>query len=168
MKSKNMMKNKSLKTIISLTCACSMLTPMNTFAVEDQIESEDGTVDIYPQPQEMNYLSKEGMTLDKNINLVVHGNQNENTINKLKSILEENEMNVTESNILDSTKSNIFISSNKDHCEDCNSDDVALDEVQGYTLVSSNDENEKGNIEIIASDEEGAYYGVLTLEQMLE
>lgn len=46
--------------------------------------------------------------------------------------------------------------------------DAALSEEQGYVLEATNDENAKGQVTILGADEDGAYYGVLTLEQMLE
>ena len=66
----------------------------------------------------------------------------------------------------------IVLTSDKNHCDKCIDtellEDEALKNKEGYVIKTSNDENEKGNISIVASDSEGAYYGVLSLGQILE
>ena len=58
-----------------------------------------------------------------------------------------------------------------DSCTICNSvaDSAnALAEEQGYVLKSSNDVNAKGQVTIVGADEDGTYYGVMTLLQMMK
>lgn len=69
---------------------------------------------------------------------------------------------------IDENKANILVSSSKDHCDDCVSEDSALSQKEGYILTASDDENSKGEITIIGADVDGAYYGVITLGQILD
>mgnify|MGYP003277172618 FL=1 len=127
---------------------------------------------VYPVPQETTYLSEEGMELVGDVNVVIHGEQEEATVDKLEEILKENDIKYNISDEVVSDKANIIITSDKDHCDNCVESELleneALDNKEGYVIKTSNDENEKGNISIVASDSDGAYYAVLTLGQILE
>ena len=127
---------------------------------------------VYPVPQETTYLSDEGMELVGEVNVVIHGDQEEATVEKLEEILKENNIKYNIAEEVANDKANIVLTSDKNHCDNCVDSDLLEDEAlnnkEGYVIKTSNDENEKGNISIVASDSEGAYYGVLTLGQILE
>lgn len=130
-------------------------------------ESKSVKSEIYPKPQNVVYASNEGMVLEGEVNVVIHGDQETATLPKLKDILEENEISYRISEEIDDQKANLLVSSSKDHCDACNSEDDALKNVEGYVLKTSDDLNAKGEVSIIGADKDGAYYGVLTLGQVL-
>ncbi|WP_297712082.1 beta-N-acetylglucosaminidase domain-containing protein [Clostridium sp.] len=127
---------------------------------------------VYPVPQETIYLSEEGMELVGDVNVVIHGEQEEATLGKLEEILKENNISYNISEEVANDKANIVLTSDKNHCDNCVDtellEDEALKNKEGYVIKTSNDENDKGNISIVAADSEGAYYGVLSLGQILE
>jgi hyaluronoglucosaminidase len=127
---------------------------------------------VYPIPQKTKYLSKEGMSLTGEVNVVVHGDQEKSTITKLDEILKKNDIEYAVSDNIDENKANIVITSDKNHCDECVDDDLvndkALKNKEGYVLKTSDDDNKNGDITIIGSDKDGAYYGVLSLGQILE
>ena len=127
---------------------------------------------VYPVPQETIYLSEEGMELVGDVNVVIHGEQEKSTVGKLEEILKENNISYNISEEVANDKANIVLTSDKNHCDNCVDtellEDEALKNKEGYVIKTSNDENDKGNISIVAADSEGAYYGVLSLGQILE
>lgn len=132
-------------------------------------ETSGVEADIYPVPQNESYSSKEGMNVPESVNIVLHGNQEEATVPKLEEILYENGIRYEVSDTIREDVSNLIISSKADHCEVCaemKSD--ALKQKEGYVLVSSDDDNAKGDIKIIGADSDGAYYGVMTLDQIIK
>ena len=59
----------------------------------EEVQAEEAaavTADIYPKPQNETYLSEEGMGLTDEVNIVLHGDQEEAALPKLKEALAEN------------------------------------------------------------------------------
>lgn len=165
--------NKLLRISLAASCTLSLVMPTMVQAQAVEVNEETASVEVYPKPQTINYLSDEGMKLEGTVNLVVHGDQNPATIQKIKALLEEENIQYVESDVVKDDQANILISTDKDHCEDCTNDIASgvasvLDETQGYILNATNDDNAKGDISIVGTDEDGAYYGVMTLTQMME
>lgn len=52
-------------------------------------------------------------------------------------------------------------------CDSVKDNQKALEKKQGYVMNISNDEHKSGQITIIGSDEDGVYYGVMSLLQVL-
>lgn len=143
---------------------------MLAFHTEETQAAETDTVraDIYPKPQSETYLSDEGMSLADEINIVLHGEQEEATLPKLQEMLTENGYTYSVGEY-EEARSNIILSSSKDHCADCSgTESAALDHSEGYVLTSTDSENANGDVTIIGADADGAYYGVMTLRQMLQ
>lgn len=171
---------KLIKSALATTCAVSVITTtsVTAFASNSGENSKDGEsnkrveAEVYPVPQSLEHSSVEGMTLEGEVNIVYHGEQEEATSKRLERALNENNISFKVSENVEEGKANIIVSSEGDHCDVCsqgkeeNSD--VLTHKEGYVLKTSNDVNEKGNISIIGSDKDGAYYGVLTLSQILE
>ena len=162
---------KILKSVLAASFTFSLVTANPTWISAEQNE-DNVTVDIYPKPQEISYISNEGMNLEGEVNVVLHGDQNEATLPKLEKLLQENNINYVISDEVDAQKANILVSSSSDHCDECaeelGGNSQALNEEQGYILNASDDDNEKGEIKIIGADSDGAYYGIVTLSQMLK
>ncbi|MBI6021901.1 beta-N-acetylglucosaminidase domain-containing protein [Clostridium perfringens] len=171
---------KLIKSALATTCAVSVITTtsVTAFASNSGENSKEGEsnkrveTEVYPVPQSLEHSSVEGMTLEGEVNIVYHGEQEAATSKRLERTLNENNIAFKVSENVEEGKANIIVSSEGDHCGVCsegkeeNSD--ALTNKEGYVLKTSNDINEKGNISIIGSDKDGAYYGVLTLSQILE
>lgn len=171
---------KLIKSALATTCAVSVITTtsVTAFAINSGENSKEGEsnkrveAEVYPVPQSLEHSSIEGMTLEGEVNIVYHGEQEAATSKRLERSLNENNIPFKVSENVEDGKANIIVSSNGDHCDVCsegkeeNSD--VLTHKEGYVLKTSNDINEKGNISIIGSDKDGAYYGVLTLSQILE
>lgn len=159
-----------VKVCIALACVLSLITPLNIRAAD--VDTEDVSVKIYPKPQELKSISSEGMEFHGTVDLVMHGTQNETAKNKVKDILKENHIAYKEKDNVSKANATILISTDKDHCVDCGAADNGnvdvLKEKQGYILNASDDINKNGNVTIAAADGEGAYYGVLSFEQMLK
>ena len=68
---------KLLKISMAASCTLSLLMPNVAMAQENDQTTEAVQAEIYPKPQKMEYLSTEGMKLEGTVNLVVHGEQNE-------------------------------------------------------------------------------------------
>lgn len=131
-------------------------------------ETEAVRADIYPKPQTETYLSDDGMSLTAEVNIVLHGEQEEATLPKLQEMLTENGYTYSVGEY-DDTKSNIILSSSKDHCAECGEvESAALEHGEGYVLTSTGSENANGDVTIIGKDADGAYYGVMTLRQMIQ
>ena len=171
---------KLIKSALATTCAVSVITTtsVTAFASNSGENSKEGEsnkrveAEVYPVPQSLEHSSVEGMTLEGEVNIVYHGEQEAATSKRLERTLSENNIPFKVSENVEDGKANIIVSSEGDHCDICsegkeeNSD--VLTHKEGYVLKTSNDVNEKGNISIIGSDKDGAYYGVLTLSQILE
>ncbi|MDK0572987.1 beta-N-acetylglucosaminidase domain-containing protein [Clostridium perfringens] len=171
---------KLIKSALATTCAVSVITTTSVTAFasnsgENSKEEESNKrveAEVYPVPQSLEHSSVEGMTLEGEVNIVYHGEQEAATSKRLERTLNENNIAFKVSENVEEGKANIIVSSEGDHCDVCsegkeeNSD--VLTHKEGYVLKTSNDINEKGNISIIGSDKDGAYYGVLTLSQILE
>ncbi|EIW6613262.1 beta-N-acetylglucosaminidase domain-containing protein [Clostridium perfringens] len=171
---------KLIKSALATTCAVSVITTtsVTAFAINSGENSKEGEsnkraeAEVYPVPQSLEHSSVEGMTLEGEVNIVYHGEQEAATSKRLERTLNENNIAFKVSENVEEGKANIIVSSEGDHCDVCsegkeeNSD--VLTHKEGYVLKTSNDINEKGNISIIGSDKDGAYYGVLTLSQILE
>lgn len=171
---------KLIKSTLATTCAVSVITTtsVTAFASNSGENSKEGEsnkrveAEIYPVPQSLEHSSVEGMSLEGEVNIVYHGEQETATSKRLERALNENNISFKVSENVEEGKANIIVSSEGDHCDVCsegkeeNSD--VLTHKEGYVLKTSNDVNEKGNISIIGSDKDGAYYGVLTLSQILE
>lgn len=171
---------KLIKSALATTCAVSVITTTSVTAFasnsgENSKEEESNKrveAEVYPVPQSLEHSSIEGMTLEGEVNIVYHGEQEAATSKRLERTLSENNIAFKVSENVEDGKANIIVSSEGDHCDVCsegkeeNSD--VLTHKEGYILKTSNDINEKGNISIIGSDKDGAYYGVLTLSQILE
>ena len=137
----------------------------------EEVQAEEAaavTADIYPKPQSETYLSEEGISLKTEVNIVLHGDQEEASLPKLQEALQENGYFYSVGEY-DASKSNIIVSSSREHCAEClETESEALNHAEGYVLTSSDDENANGDVTIIGSDADGAYYGIMTLRQMLE
>ena len=137
----------------------------------EEVQAEEAaavTADIYPKPQSETYLSEEGISLNTEVNIVLHGDQEEASLPKLQEALQENGYFYSVGEY-DASKSNIIVSSSREHCAEClETESEALNHAEGYVLTSSDDENANGDVTIIGSDADGAYYGIMTLRQMLE
>ena len=169
-----MKKNLCRKGICGWLSLSMVLTGMSGSALAlhaEEVQAEETasvTADIYPKPQNETYLSDEGMNLSGEVNIVVHGDQEEATIPKLQEMLADNGYTYVQGDY-DASKSNIIISSSREHCDECmKTESEALDHTEGYVLSSSDDENVNGDVTIVGSDADGAYYGSMTLRQMLE
>ena len=156
--------------------AANAATPYHTADTAETAAKAEETVEtgIYPKPQEEVVTSDEGMNLEGKVNVVIHGDQNQALEAKLDSLLEKEGIDYEKTDALKEDAANIFITSDADDCQICEGesaawiDEQALKEEQGYVLKTSNDENEKGEVTIIGADEDGAYYGVVSLIQMME
>ena len=158
-----MKKNLCRKGICGWLSLSMVLTGMSGSALAlhaEEVQAEETasvTADIYPKPQNETYLSDEGMNLSGEVNIVVHGDQEEATIPKLQEMLADNGYTYVQGDY-DASKSNIIISSSREHCDECmKTESEALDHTEGYVLSSSDDENENGDVTIVGSDEDGAY-----------
>lgn len=173
---------KLIKSTLATTCAVSVITStsVTTFAsykAGDDLKEGDVTIskveaEVYPVPQSIEHSSLEGMNLEGEVNIVYHGEQELATSSRLEKTLSENNISFKVSENIEEEKANIIVSSQGNHCDVCMDGNVensdVLNKKEGYILKTSNDVNEKGNISIVGSDKDGAYYGVLTLSQILE
>ncbi len=126
-------------------------------------------MDLYPVAQSVKLLSDQEIALQGEVNVVLHGAQEEATQAKLEEILTANGVSYTISEDIDAAKANIILSSDKDHCAACTAAaDAVPAEKEGYALVVAKGENEKGQITIVGSDSDGVYNGVMTLRQVFE
>lgn len=135
-------------------------------------ETESASVSIYPTPQSAVMDSEEGMKLTGSVDVVIHGKQDEATLPKLEALLQEEGITYE---MKDSVGKNAAIVlgtlCEDDSCTFCHSvedSENALTHEQGYVLKSSDEENKNGQITIIGADTDGAYYGVMSLIQLLD
>lgn len=174
-----MFKNKrSLKVGVATICFLSLgINSFSTVAAygmtaKESIDITDNNINIYPVPQKLEYISDNGFILNDEVNIVVHGEQEEATMNRLKKSLEEHKISYEISDDIVNDKANIMLSSDKEHCDNCDSDVTdelkVLEKEEAYILSASDDINENGIIKIIGSDKDGVYYGILTLDQILD
>ena len=142
-------------------------TSPSTYAVE----SNQASVSIYPQPQSLTVDSDEGMKLKGNVDIVIHGDIGKATLPKLEELLKNEGLTYE---LKDSIGSNaaivIGVACENEECEICQmfAENEALKKDQGYVLKSSNDILENGLITIVGKDQDGAYYGVMSLLQMFK
>ena len=167
------MKNRTkklLKMFVSLTCTLALAVPSVTVGAAEEEAKEVPGVDFYPVVQSMTEESQDGMKLDGTVDLVIHGTQIDAAVPEIKALLDAEGIEYVEAEEVTEGNATIFITSDAAHCDACGvvGEDEALTEEQGYVLVASNSENEKGQVTIIGADGEGAYYGILTLKQMFE
>ena len=165
-------KRGMLATSCIVAMAVSMiLNPISKVYAQEIVNNEDLEVSIYPVPQSVEYLSNKGVKVNRNVNIIIHGEQEEATLTKLEEILSKNNIEHSYSDSIVEGKANLIISSEKGHCEECDNiveADESLEKKEGYILKISDDDNEYGTISIQGADADGAYYGVLTLGQILE
>ena len=168
---------KLWKMLLSGTCAFILAVPSVNVGLVSAAEpaaeeaAEVPGTDIYPVVQSMTEESGDGMTLDGTVDLIIHGDQVDAAVPKIKAILEEEGIAYQEADAVTEGNAAIFITSDADHCDACGEtfgDETALAEEQGYVLKASDSENAKGQVTIIGADADGAYNGILTLKQMLE
>lgn len=161
-----------LKVSIVASCVFSLVSPLNLKAqVINTSTKEEVNVAIYPKPQEIKNISTTGMKFDGTVDLVFQGKQSDATRNKIKSVLKEQNVNYKEATTVSKTAATILISTDKEHCDACdisNGNESVLNNQESYILNATDDKNNKGQVTIVANDEEGAYYGVLSFEQMLQ
>lgn len=171
LKASKAMKRGMLATTLTVAMAVSTcLSPLaiNANAYENELQHK---VDIYPVPQSIEHLSEVGIQLSVEINVVIHGEHESATLPKLESILNKNNIKYSISEAVVADKTNIIISSDENHCNECiesSNRNSALENKEGYVLEISDNENKNGIISIIGTDVDGAYYGVVTLGQVLE
>lgn len=154
-----MKKKRMLKVGVATTCFLSL--GMNSFAMpaaygmtpKDTINIIDTNIDIYPVPQKIEYISDAGFLLKDEVNIVVHGEQENATMERLQKSLKEHKISYELSDAIVSGKSNIILSSNNEHCEECDLDVTdelsVLEKQEGYILSASDDVNENGIIKIV-------------------
>ena len=165
---------RKMKKSIAMMLAAVMAASLLPMAVQVNVEAntEKASVSVYPAPQSIVTDSEEGMKFDGTVDIVVHGEQDVATLPKLKAMLDEAGVSYAEKTAV-STNAAIVLATacDDDSCTICNSvaDSAnALAEEQGYVLKSSNDVNAKGQVTIVGADEDGTYYGVMTLLQMMK
>lgn len=126
---------------------------------------------IYPKPQSITYLSDKGVKLEGEVEILLHGNHNAATLPRLEAILKEEGISYSVVKDLSGKAAIILaIDCKKSSCTVCGkvTDTAsALDKAQGYTLSVSNATNQNGQVTIVATDGNGAYYGVMSLRQLL-
>lgn len=159
-------------TAVTFALSLAVSAPLQSLTVQAANTTdaqEEVTASIYPKPQQMDYTSSEGMKFDGTVDIVVRGEQDAVTLSKLKEVLENEGISYEESSEVSEDKATILVTTDAaDYSAYGYDTDAALSEEQGYVLEATNDENAKGQVTIIGADEDGAYYGVLTLEQLLE
>lgn len=181
-----MKKFKNFRQGVSMVIATSMILglvqfPLTTKAKEagkkDKIKVEQAankniSATIYPKPVSMELLSQEGIKLKGKVNLVIHGQHENATIQHMETLLKQNNIKYEITDRINSKKANILLSSDRDDCDVCGdikgNDSVALENAGGYILNASDDKNKKGEIIIVGADEDGAFNAVMTLKQMFE
>lgn len=176
-----MLKNKKKKAVkIGIATTCFLSIGITTFqapltyamgATKEPMDVVNKKLDIYPLPQKIEYKSQEGFKIKGKINIVIHGEQEKATLPRLKKSLDKHKISYEVSERIDDKKTNIVMSSDKEHCDDCtegiNDSLGTLKKDEGYVLSTSDDVNKNGIIKITGADKDGVYYGVLTLDQIL-
>ncbi|MGG7078988.1 beta-N-acetylglucosaminidase domain-containing protein [Clostridium sardiniense] len=172
-------KKKALKIGVATTCFLSLgittfATPLayGMTATKEKVDIVNNKLDIYPLPQKTEYTSQDGFKIKGKINIVVHGEQEKATLPRLKNSLDKHKIPYEVGENVDNNKANIILSSDKEHCNDCTegmTDNLGtLKKEEGYILSASDDVNKNGLIKITGTDKDGVYYGVLTLDQILD
>ena len=163
---------KVLLFMMASVCSMSSLTPHIAYANDTTNGDELIDADIYPKPVLMESLSQEGMTFNGQVNVVIHGEQEDATRSHLESILKENNIDYEITENIVSDKANLLLSSDVNHCEICKDiekmNTEALEKAGGYLLSATNDENAYGEVKIVGTDEDGVFNGLMTLKQMIE
>ncbi len=127
--------------------------------------SEKASVSIYPTPQSMTADSEDGMKLEGNVDLVIHGTQDEATLPKLEALLAAEGITYETKDAAGNHAAIVLaVACGDENCAICSSAaDAAgaLSKEQGYVLKTD------GNrITIVGADADGAYYGVMSLYQL--
>lgn len=163
---------KLLCSMLSLLMIFSSLTHVQVVQAKEDDSLQEVSASIYPKPQSMTSISKEGMKLDGTVDIVVHGQQDDATLPKLKEMLENQGIAYQ---VVDEVGTNativLAVKCDKDDCSYCTHVDDkenALSHGQGYVLKTSDEDNKKGQVTIIGKDEDGVYYGVMSLLQILK
>lgn len=164
---KNLCRLYSAAMSLSMAATCFVLPA----AAQEPVETEApaAAVDLYPEPQSVVYDSTEGMSLEGPVDLVVHGTVTETSLERVKTILEEEGIEYQQVEAASPDHAQILISSDDAHCDVCSGiADAALAEAQGYILYTDDDENTKGEIRIIGADQAGVWNGIMSLDQLLD
>ncbi|OCN05072.1 hypothetical protein A4S06_01410 [Erysipelotrichaceae bacterium MTC7] len=166
-------KHKLVIGSIVLAFALSLVMPVSSntpVLYKNAVDVVEAKVDIYPKVQKQTYISEEGMKMESTVNVVVDELDNEAAMNRLVNILNEKQVVFEISDTVKDNVANIIVSNKGVDSKYLSyvHESEALSKEQGYVLDSSNDVNEHGNIAIVANDKEGAFYGIESLEQMLD
>lgn len=123
------------------------------------------TYKICPNVQLQNFEETE-LRVTENINVICNGNIKQITLDKLKNVLNNNQYNCNFSNET-VNNTNIYLSLLKDFDNDKVNFNLDNEyKFEGYQLFV--DGNDCANIYLVGNDQEGLYYAVLTLSQILE
>ena len=147
--------SKILKFMLSLMLICT------SFSLPT-MQAETIDVEFFPKPQ---YVKVDGSSSwDGAIDIVVHGSQESATLPKLKMILDAQGLTYNETSSFTQGNHTILLSNQCD-CEKCEVNDEvnALSQEQGYVLKVSDK-----MIQIIGTDGDGVYYGVMSLKQLFD
>ena len=123
------------------------------------------TYKIWPNVQLQNFEETE-LRVTENINVICNGDIKQITLDKLKNVLNSNQYNNTFSN-KPVNDTNIYLSLLKDFNDEKVNFEVDNEyKFEGYQLFIEG--NDCANIYLVGNDQEGLYYAVLTLSQILE
>lgn len=139
---KNLCRLYSAAMSLSMAATCFVLP----VAAEEPVETEApaAAVDLYPEPQSVVYDSTEGMSLEGPVDLVVHGTVTDTSLDRVKTILNEEGIEYQQVEAANPDHAQILISSDDAHCDVCGEiAEAALEEEQGYILYSDDDANKK-------------------------
>ncbi|MPQ43212.1 beta-N-acetylglucosaminidase domain-containing protein [Clostridium tarantellae] len=168
---------KFLASIISTMFVFSLI-PINAKVLATSNENVKVTVPyLNPVVQNLQEIG-DGFKLTDTVNIVGEESANETAVNFLKELLQGNGINISsEFNsenttiVLGETSGNEADENIKEIVEALNlTNDEALTKKEGYVLYTSNDDEngENGAIVIAGTDNDGTYYGVATLKQLLQ
>lgn len=112
---------KLIKSALATTCAVSVITTTSVTAFasnsgENSKEEESNKrveAEVYPVPQSLEHSSIEGMTLEGEVNIVYHGEQEAATSKRLERTLNENNIAFKVSENVEDGKANIIVSSSR-------------------------------------------------------
>lgn len=169
-------KNETLVKKISCFLAVLLLLQATIIPMEPRkaYASDNPTADIFPKVKSIIVNSEEGMAFSGNVDIVMHGEHETATLPKLRTMLTENGITYNETDAVGSNAAIVVAAKcSGSNCSICGSVSAldsqnALSQEQGYVLLSSNDTNSMGQVTIVGADGDGAFYGVMTLMQMLE
>ena len=140
--------------------------------IDNDIITAKTTVSIYPTAQDITYDSDNGMVLNgSTVDILVHGKQDQATLPKVQQLLKKNGYTYQFVEKIGTNPVVVLANDCDNECVICDSvkdNQKALEKKQGYVMNISNDEHKSGQITIIGSDEDGVYYGVMSLLQVFE